>query len=217
MKARERWLWGICGALWLGALGAGARVVWSYKSTPGQAAAQRARWPEASRLSHNPARPTLVLVAHPHCVCTRASLAELAGLMRRLRGRVAGHVLFVRSAGLPEGWERTDTWRTAQAIPGVTVAVDPGGVEAARFGARTSGQVLLYGEDGRLLFNGGITPVRGHAGASAGQERIVSLVTTGRADAATSRVFGCALGGAGSPGHVEEKVEEEASRGGQGG
>jgi hypothetical protein len=142
-----------------------------------------------------------------------------------LRGRVAGRVLFVRPAGLPEGWEQTDTWRTAQAIPGVTVAVDPDGVEAARFGARTSGQVLLYGEDGRLLFSGGITPIRGHGGASAGQERIVSLVTTGRADAATSRVFGCALGGAGSPGHGSAGSDrsagsdgsERTSRGGQGG
>jgi len=194
MQTRERWLWAILGALWLAAIGAGARVLWSYQSTPGEHAAERRLWPAASRLPRDPARPTLVLVAHPHCACTRASLAELAGLMRRLRGRVAARVVFVRPAGLPAGWERTDTWRTAQGIPEVTVWADPGGVEAARFGARTSGQVLLYGQDGRLLFSGGITPIRGHVGDSAGQERIVSLVTTGRADAATSKVFGCALG-----------------------
>jgi hypothetical protein len=194
MRTRERWLWALLGVLWLAAIGAGARVLWSYQSTPGERAAERHLWPAASRLPRDPARPTLVLVAHPHCACTRASLAELAGLMQRLRGRVAGRVVFVRPAGMPAGWERTDTWRTAQGIPEVTVWADPGGVEAERFGARTSGQVLLYGRDGRLLFSGGITPIRGHIGDSAGQERIVSLVTTGRADAATSRVFGCALG-----------------------
>jgi hypothetical protein len=199
MKIRERWLWGFFGALWLGAIGAGASVLWSYKSTPGAAADERVHWPAASRLRRDPARPTLVLLAHPHCTCTRASLAELAGLMRRLRGRVAAQVVFVRPDGMPAGWEKTDTWRTAQGIPGVTVWADPGGVEAARFGARTSGQVLLYGAGGRLLFSGGITPIRGHVGDSAGQERIVSLVTTGTADAATSGVFGCALGGPRSP------------------
>jgi hypothetical protein len=199
MRTRERWGWAILGALWLAVIGAGARVLWSYQSTPGAGAAERQLWPAASRLPRDPARPTLVLVAHPHCACTRASLAELAGLMRRLHGRVAGRVVFVRPAGMPEGWERTDTWRTAQGIPDVTVWADPGGAEAARFGARTSGQVLLYGRDGRLLFSGGITPIRGHLGASAGQERIVSWVTTGRADAATSRVFGCALGTAPAP------------------
>src|SRR5262245_28219689 len=132
MKTRERWLWGVLGVLWLAALGVGARVLWTYQSTPGAAAVGRARWPAASRLPRDPARPTLVLVAHPHCVCTRASLAELAVLMRRLPGRVAGRVVFVRPGGMPAGWEKTDTWRSAQGIPGVTVWVDPGGVEAAR-------------------------------------------------------------------------------------
>jgi hypothetical protein len=199
MKTRERWLWGVFGALWFAALGIGTGVLWIYKSTPGEAAAERARWPAASRLPRDPARPTLVLVAHPRCACTRASLAELAVLMRRLHGQVTGQVLFVRPAGMPEDWERTGTWRAAHGIPGVRVWTDAGGVEAARFGARTSGQVLLYGKEGRLLFSGGITPVRGHLGDSVGQERIVSLVTTGHADAATSRVFGCALGVASGP------------------
>ena len=52
---------------------------------------------------------------------------------------------------------------------------------------------LLYGSDGRLAFSGGLTSVRGHAGDSFGQERIVSLITTGAADRAESAVFGCPL------------------------
>lgn len=194
MRWRERLLWALFAALWLGALAVGAKALWNYQTTPGTAAAAQARWPSASRLPRDPSRATLVMVAHPRCACTRASLGELAVLLQRLRGRVSGHVLFVRPKGVPAGWEETDTWRAARGLPGVSVWRDEGGTEAARFGAKTSGQVLLYDRDGRLVFSGGITPIRGHLGDSAGQERIVSLVTTGRTDAATSRVFGCSLG-----------------------
>ena len=193
MRWRERLLWCLFAVLWLGALGVGARVLWNFQTTPGAAASSAGMWPAASRLQRDGGRATLVMVAHPHCACTRASVGELTGLMQRLRGRMSAHVLFVRPAGVPAGWEETDTWRAARGIPGVAVWKDEGGVEAARFAARTSGQVLLYDRAGRLVFSGGITPIRGHLGESVGQKRIVSLVTTGRAESATSRVFGCAL------------------------
>jgi len=194
VRMKERLLWVLFGSLWLAGLGVGAKALWDYQSRPGAAAAPEKRWPAASRLPRDPNRATLVMLAHPQCPCTRASLGELAVLMQRLRGRVSAHVIFVRPHDVAEGWEQTDTWRAANGIPGVAVWRDQGGVEAARFAARTSGQVLLYERSGRLAFSGGITPIRGHLGDSAGQERIVSLVTTGKADAATSRVFGCALG-----------------------
>jgi hypothetical protein len=194
MSRKERGLWILFGVLWLGALGVGGARLWAYKTTPGAAARLQQRWPEASRIPRDGARPTLVMMAHPHCACTRASVGELENLMQRLRGRLAARVVFVVPKGVARSWAETDTWRTVQSSPGVSSWIDEGGVEAARFGAQTSGQVFLFAADGRLLFSGGITPIRGHLGDSAGQERIVSLVTTGRADAATSRVFGCALG-----------------------
>jgi hypothetical protein len=194
MSRKERGLWILLGVLWLGALGVGGTRLWAYKTTPGAAARLQQGWPEASRIPRDGARPTLVMMAHPQCVCTRASIGELENLMQRLRGRLAARVVFVVPRGAARSWTESDTWRTVRRTPGVTSWIDEGGVEAARFGAQTSGQVYLFAADGHLLFSGGITPIRGHLGDSAGQERIVSLVTTGRAGAATSRVFGCALG-----------------------
>jgi hypothetical protein len=75
----------------------------------------------------------------------------------------------------------------------VTVLRDDGGVEAARFGAHTSGAVLLYDAGGKLAFNGGITLARGHAGDSPGAERIAALVSGGVPALAAAPVFGCAL------------------------
>jgi hypothetical protein len=197
MSRKEAALWISFGVLWLGAIGAGGARLWTYKTTPGMTAPLQRGWPAASRIPRDGARPTLptlIMMAHPNCPCTRASVGELANLMQRLRGRVTARVVFVVPRGAARSWTESDTWRTVQGMPGVTSWIDEGGLEAARFGARTSGQVFLFAANGRLLFSGGITPIRGHLGDSAGQERIVSLVTTGRADAATSRVFGCALG-----------------------
>lgn len=122
---------------------------------------------------------------------------ELAKLMTQCRGRLAATVLVLRPAGVPAGWEQTDLWTSAAAIPGVRVMADEQGEAARHLGAATSGQALLYAADGRLLFAGGITESRGHSGDNAGRSAIVSLVRgTGSGVArspAVTPVYGCAL------------------------
>jgi len=66
-------------------------------------------------------------------------------------------------------------------------------VEARRFGVETSGQTLLYDAGGRLIFSGGITGSRGHAGDNAGEAALVALLTSGQADRRATSVFGCPL------------------------
>ena len=182
-------------ALWVTALGSGFAVLLEYSNTPGAIDGHASRrWPAESRLRRHDGRATLVMFAHPRCPCTRASVAELARLMARLPDRPNAYVLFLQPEDVSPDWSRTDLWRSAVAIPGVTVVRDDDGAEARRFGALTSGLTLAYDRDGRLLFEGGITPSRGHEGNSFGQERIVSLLTGGKADRTDSPVFGCALG-----------------------
>jgi hypothetical protein len=113
--------------------------------------------------------------------------------MDKLNGRVAAHVLFAQPKERDERWEKTSQWTSAERIPGVLVHGDPAGQEAARFGAKTSGQVVVYSPAGKLLFAGGITGARGHMGDNAGLARIVSLVRPGSADRTASSVFGCPL------------------------
>jgi hypothetical protein len=101
------------------------------------------------------------MVVHPHCPCTRASLAELSSILNAQPRRASAYVLFVRPPGVGPGWERTDLWRQAAAIRGVRPIHDDWGGEAARFGAATSGQTMLYDREGVLRFSGGITAARG--------------------------------------------------------
>jgi glyoxylase-like metal-dependent hydrolase (beta-lactamase superfamily II) len=180
-------------AAWMLMIIAGLGFLWDYKSAPGMAAAAPPQWPADSHLQPASDRATLVMLAHPHCPCTRASIGELARMMAQAPGRVTAYVLFVKPANFAEGWEKTDLWASATAIPGVSVVEDDGGLEARRFHAATSGQTMLYDEDGKLIFSGGMTGARGHEGDNAGRTAIVSLLTVDEANESETPVFGCPL------------------------
>ncbi len=182
-----------CGVLWLLSVGAGMAGLWIYANSPGIAEPAPRAWPAGSVLRLAPGRATLVMLVHPHCPCTRASIRELDRLMARTRGLLAAHVLFLKPDGFDDDWARTDLWSSAAAIPDVDVAIDSQGSESARFGAVTSGLTLLYGPSGRLLFEGGITPARGHEGDSPGVDAIVSLLREGTSGRSQAPVFGCSL------------------------
>jgi hypothetical protein len=194
---------GAIGALWLACAASGIGVLWRWDNTPGESARAPREWPAASALARAAERPTLVVLAHPKCTCTRASVAELAEVLARADRRPKTYVLFMKPASFADGWETTDLWRTAATLPDVTVVRDDDGREAQRFGAATSGQTLLYDERGRLVFNGGVTGARAHAGDNLGRRSLVSLLNRGSSqpaapprgghDTSTTGVFGCPL------------------------
>lgn len=178
---------------WLLLVLVGTARLWDYQAAPGTAANAPAKWPSASCIHRVSGLPTLVLFAHPHCPCTRAAIDDLARLVANVPGRVATEVRFLHPRDTAPGWERAELWDRAASIPGVTVASDDGGVEATRFGAATSGQVVLYDADGGLRFAGGITAGRGHEGDTLGARAVVDLIDAGTADRDTTPVFGCHL------------------------
>jgi hypothetical protein len=193
--AARRWLAIVAPALvWVTGVTLGFAVLGRHSTTPGEAAAGPSQWPSATRLSRAPAgRSTLLLFVHPKCPCTRATMGELEILMARSMERAEACVVFVRPPEVAAGWERTDLWQRATRIPGVVVRVDEGGVEAQRFGAVTSGEVLVYDPSGALRFAGGITAARGHSGDNAGRSAVEALLA-GHDDALrSSPVFGCRL------------------------
>lgn len=165
--------------------------LWLYANTPGRTASPAPVWPAATGLTREVGQPSIVMFAHPRCPCSRASIGELAVLLTKSAGRA--QVVFYRPADAPAGWERTDLWESAQAIPGVRVSADPDGAEAKRFDAAVSGQTFLYDADGRLVFTGGITSARGHSGDNAGRLSVESWLRTGHLAAPATRVFGCFL------------------------
>jgi hypothetical protein len=179
--------------LWLVAGTSGMAVLWRYGASPGTPADPPPQWPTTSMLERAAGRPTLLMFAHPHCPCTRATIEELDRLLASVAEPPQVHVVFTKPDGTEPAWEYTDLWRRAAAIPGVAVARDEGGREALRFGAATSGQVLLYDVAGELRFAGGITPSRGHAGDSAGRSMLQQILASRHVPEDATPVFGCAL------------------------
>ena len=164
-----------------------------YSATAGTGDQGNSTWPRDSRIVRMAGRPTLLVFLHPACPCSRATVEELSRLLTQVGTAVDTTAVFIRPGGLQIGWEQSDIWKNAESLPGVRVVVDPGGEEARRFGAATSGCTLLYEPGGRLVFCGGITAARGHEGDNAGKTAILSWFENGRAEPSETPVFGCPL------------------------
>lgn len=189
---RHKWLWAVA-VVWLASVTTGLAWLMKYDNTPGAPANAPRAWPAASALARDANGPTLVMLAHPRCDCTRASIGELAELMARAPRRPRTFVVFIRPGGVADAWAKTGTFDQASRIPGVTVIRDDDGDEAERFGVVTSGQTLLYDRDGRLVYAGGLTGARGKSGTNTGRTTVLELLSGAHPTLATTQVFGCSL------------------------
>lgn len=181
----RRWLIATITSAWIVVMLLGGREIYTYATTAGREGDSLARWPAASSLPHANRELTLTMFVHPECSCTRASLAELASIMQSRHATVT--IVFI---GTSEGG---GTWDAAAAIPGARRLHDPEGIEAARFGAATSGHVVIFDAAGTRRFTGGITGSRGHAGDNMGRRQVEALLDGQPSGDAHHTVFGCAL------------------------
>jgi hypothetical protein len=179
--------------LWLSAIGTGIAMVLDYENASGAVGPTPQRWVSGTSIPLDPTRDTLIMFAHPRCPCTRASLDELNRLLAQSAGHIAAHVLFFKPPDSPADWTHTILWKNAAAIPGVAVQEDVNDAIARKFGAETSGYVLLYGPRGQLLFRGGITGARGHAGDNIGESSVIALAQEKSPAVAQTPVYGCSL------------------------
>lgn len=165
----------------------------AYSLSPGPSGGTTSAWPCDTAIVPDSSRSNLIVFIHPHCPCSRATLAELEEIISRSNGSVALQVLFLKPSEMPAGWEVGALWHRAAAIPGAKIHADEDGLEAQRFGAMTSGQAVLYDQNGELKFRGGITISRGHRGENVGKQAILDQVVCGSSTKATACVFGCPL------------------------
>lgn len=180
---------------WVAVVAAGLGRLWTYSMTPGPAAHAKTRWPAHSRLQRVPGRNTLVLLLHPQCECSAATLGELARVMAHApQNALTAHVAIYQPSDQAPAWGGTSLRDAARAIPGVQVWTDLDGTEARRFGAYVSGQTFFYDTNGTLSFSGGITFARGHSGDSEGRTAIEALMRGEEPLTRRTPVFGCIIG-----------------------
>jgi len=185
-------LW-LSGALWCATVVTGFVGLAAYANCAGEPGERGSHWPAETAIPFDRGRPNLLLFLHPRCPCSRATLAELETILASQQQSVAVHVLMFQPEGAADTWTKTGLSDQAEALPDVRVWTDVGAIEAKRFGATTSGLVLVYDASAKLVFQGGITPSRGHEGDNAGRTAVMSLIAGSASSESCSPVFGCPL------------------------
>ena len=192
----------VAALLWVGCAAFSFACLSKLDRTAGAAGHPPVRWQTSVPIALDKKKPTLIVLMHPQCPCSRASLYELDRLAALCPNQASISVLFLKPAGCSLAWTKTDLWRSASAIPGVCVRVDEQGKIARRLGAATSGDAVLYAPDGRLLYQGGLTGERGHEGDNAGLSALADLLhgkilssslTSAKNKPVTEPVYGCPL------------------------
>ncbi len=189
----SRFFWLLGGVLWVVLLAGGWYILQCYQATPGSRGCVPEQWPAESKLTLDRTQPTVLLFAHRNCPCTRATLQELEYLLPNADGRCRAIVVLLAPGEAMLDRVGGNIEAQARALPRTEVRIDANGIEARRFRVRTSGHVLLYGSDGRLLFSGGITAGRGHAGDSAGRRAVLARLSKQEIGRETAPVYGCSL------------------------
>jgi len=179
------------GACWVASLAYGFWAVREFESTPGAAAQAPQSWPATSGIPRSERSAQLVMFVHPKCSCTRASLEELAQVLKQLPAPVAAWIVIEGDTADSSG---NDALTAAMArLPHVGALYDSRGAEGRRFGALTSGHAVLYDATGTLRFSGGITGARGHVGDNWGLRSLVAAGAHSGRDATIHAVYGCPL------------------------
>jgi hypothetical protein len=180
--------------VWALGLTVGFGVLMGYQTRAGTAAISPPdHWPVTQGLPFDSQRSNLVIFAHPKCPCTRATLDELEVVITQRRSEIKATLCVFDPKGVPADWAQTSLVRTAQGIPGLNVIVDRDGSIAADFGVMTSGQTIMFDRQGRRIFSGGITGMRGQAGENRGRHLVLALARGEVCESTQTPVFGCGL------------------------
>ena len=105
------------GILWSVGVGVGLYILLDYEMTPGPGGEAPEVWPTQSRIPRHPVVPTLVMLMHPRCTCSHASLQELSRLLAYFQERVSATILFYSPDSVEHNWEKTALWSTAHLSP----------------------------------------------------------------------------------------------------
>lgn len=179
--------------MWVVCLVAGLGWILSYEMTPGDSGTSASHWPAATSIPLAADRLTLLIFVHPRCPCTHASLTELSSVLQRSDQPVSAHAVILDPNGVDETWRNGPIRDQVGRIPGLAAQEDAGGKEHRVFGARTSGEVFVFRPSGELLFHGGVTAGRGHAGPSAGTQALDHLLLGLAPRVRQTPVYGCGL------------------------
>lgn len=185
--------------VWFVSVAFGFSTMMIHDTKPSQeAAAPLTMYKEEAQLADD-RNFTMVVFLHPRCPCSVATLDCLDRLLARPENakKMRAVVYLVCPPGTDRDWA-APLYEKCKTLPSARIAFDDCGRTANKYGARSSGQVLLYSPQGELVFSGGLTNARGQFGESGAElaiQEIISRKSTTTVGQSFFRhpVFGCAL------------------------
>jgi len=147
---------------------------------------------------NNSNQPTLVLGLHPHCPCSKATVAELNKILGHAPGKRELVAYVFKPKDEAPDWIESATVSSLKKLS-VRVELDNDGCMARQLGLSASGQIQFYSAKGELLYDGGITSARGHQGDNVGAQTVIDLLQKGGSSRKSAPVFGCPIFESNSP------------------
>ncbi|HYC76417.1 MAG TPA: hypothetical protein VEI02_02210 [Planctomycetota bacterium] len=181
------------GALaWIAGVATIAARVEAFGQVVGPAAPAPETWPADASLPRASGVDALYVFVHPKCPCTRATYSELREVLARAERKP---VVTIVSVPADPGVEPEPPALGPEShLPAAVVRLDRGGAEARRFGAATSGHVVLYDAAGRLRYAGGVTASRARYGDSDARRALIAALGGAAPEHVDVRpTFGCEL------------------------
>jgi hypothetical protein len=180
--------------VWIMLIAAGFAALYVYAETPEQVVASPLdRLYFASGDEQDSDDWRLIMAIHPQCPCSLASTSELQRLLARVGNQTRCTVLVYRPQNAKPQWANTHLTHQLRSTPGVEIEFDDDAMRATELGIATSGAVVLFDADGRLRFQGGITPSRGHEGDNPGTRAVQRLIQQGESAIDFFPAYGCRL------------------------
>jgi hypothetical protein len=165
-----------------------------YSMAPAKSAISAGAFPVQSSLAKGSGL-TLITFLHPRCPCSRATVSELEELLSQSKfsTNLTIYAVVSQPRGCSADFTQGAILDSLSSMPNVQLTIDKDDVESQRFGARTSGQTLLFDSQGNCLFSGGVTAARGEVGANAGVDALRQCIASGQTAVNKTPVFGCSL------------------------
>jgi len=183
--------------LWLGICLLSTYWMMSYDFIPGRVGFKLNQWPSETHLSLTPGKTTVIAFLHPKCVCTKATVNQLIHTLEaHPDASLIAAVFTPKNLYDKQEWKENAYVRAIRTqVPNARIFYDEEGVEARRFGAFTSGSILVFDAKGKEIFQGGITDRRGGEKNNPGLQQFRSALTDGTDYSfnESAPVFGCPI------------------------
>ncbi len=186
---QKNWLV-LCTVSWLLLLPAAICVQLRYDSLPGIAAVPKTAWPAASKIKYSTITNTLVMVLHPRCPCSRASVQQVASMMNTTNPPKCIFLFYTPSI-FAKGWEKTDIWNQASEIPDSVLISDIDGRETKTSEHPHPDRPTFFDRQGFLRYSGGLTEGRGHQGECRNLEAAIKALNDSHKPTTFGAVYGC--------------------------